>query len=237
MHEVSRLELPDTPDFRFELHGLCRCGRRLEYDRSACQRCRERTDRKAAWKDRCRTWPILLDALNSELGIGRQFCRNDQLPKLTDPGLAERLEKHPLPAGAIMACGPVGTHKTHLLAARTVDAAFRGWSARLLPWQMFSLEVRDTYKQSATETEKDVLLRYSDLDYLAIDDLGIGVIKAAGKESEASRLLVWQLLNHRYERNLTTDIASNWAPEELSRRFDDRIGRRIAELCTTYVMR
>jgi len=176
-----------------------------------------------------------LDAAEA-IGVFQAFCRGGEPPSLDDEGLADRIALRPLPEGGLMAVGPVGTHKSHLLAARTIDAARRGWRARFLNWAQFCLEVRDTYKTSATETELDVLNRYADLDFLAIDDLGVGATRQGGKESEASRMLAYMLLDRRYAMGRVTDVSSNSTLGELKQRFDSRIARRLESLCTVYPM-
>lgn len=214
-----------------------KCGRWTEINPfgkpSICEACKIRQNRRELWANASTIGRL---ELAQSIGVGLVFCRNDRLPSLNDLGLKERIAKNPLPKGGIIAVGSVGSHKSHLLAARTINAACRGWSARYLNWGRFCLEVRDTYKPSATETELDVLNRYVTLDYLAIDDLGVGKLQASGSESEASRLLCYELLNDRYERSLITDVSSNATPNELADRFDDRISRRLMELCTAYPM-
>lgn len=216
----------------------CRgCRRRIDPDSWSkvrlCERCEAQARRRQRWAN---ADPDRLIELAESIGVGRVFCRGGQLPTFDDPGLRERLAAHPLPQGGIIAVGPVGSHKSHLLAGRTIDAAGRGWSARFLSWTRFALEVRDTYKASATETELDVLERYAGLDYLALDDLGVGSVRTDGRESEAARLLAYTLLDARYAACRVTDVSSNATPSELTERFDARIGRRLAELCSTYPM-
>ena len=105
----------------------------------------------------------------------------------------------------------------------------------LLKWTRFCLEVRDTYKPAAKNSELDMLLKYSKIDYLAIDDFGIGA--RTDRESVAALRLAFDLLDARYEKTgCTTDISTNWQPDELRQKFDDRIVRRIGEMTTVYVM-
>lgn len=160
--------------------------------------------------------------------------RDDKPPTLDDDGIRERLEANPLPSGGVLIFGPTGTHKTHLACARAIDAARRGYSAIVVPWQRFCLEVRDTYKPTTRESEQDVLERYSRLDYLAIDDIGVGRVNET--ETAASLRLAHALLDERYIHCRTTDVTTNWRPGELSQRFDERIARRLDELCAPYAM-
>ena len=165
----------------------------------------------------------------------RRFCPEGVLPTLDDPGLKERLADRPLPSGGVLAVGPNGSHKTHLLAARACDAARRGFSACLVSSAEIVLEVRASYSPASSVNEQEIMRRYAGVEYLALDDLGVGKL-VDGRESEASRILFYVLLDQRYSHGLVTDISTNCLPEELEQRFDERIARRIAEMCTTYPM-
>lgn len=196
-----------------------------------CSKCYNRRTAAAAWVG------IEGEALErqcADLGVTRQFIRNGAAPSLEDSGIAERLAKHPLPTGGLFVTGPVGTHKTHLLCARAVDAAKRGYRAHVLNWTRFTLMVRATYAAGAADTELDILDRYAGYDLLCIDDLGIG--RGGSQESEAALRLGYLLLDSRYGSRQTTDVASNFTPKELETRFDERIARRIAEITTPYAM-
>jgi hypothetical protein len=211
-----------------------RCGRRLPWwmlARRPCEKCLDRERRACLWAGLA--GPELLDAAE-RIGVGRLFCRNEQLPSYADVGLADQLTDRPMPKGGLLIVGPIGAHKTHLLCARTIDAARRGWTARLIKWAGFLQEVRTTYSQYATRTELDVVRFYAGLDYLGIDDLGVG--RAGGVESELSFRLAFDLLDSRYETGRTTDVTSNCLPDELGERFDARILRRVLELCVPYPM-
>lgn len=197
-----------------------------------CQRCIDRGRMRESWRQSGSAQRV---AWVGQFGVGELFCRGGQVPTLDDDGLAERIETNPLPKGGLLISGVAGAHKTHLACARVVCAISRGYSAALVKWADFALQVRDTYKPAARESERDVLMRYAELDHLCIDDIGIGRGDAA--ESDHAIRLAYLLLDRRYDTCKTTDITTNLTPDELHSRFDDRIARRIGELCTTYVMK
>ena len=228
---------PDPPIEECADCGLDRsyCGRHVppgEVDHIwLCNRCYDRRLRYAKWAT---TDENELAELCGRLGIQRTFVRNGTAPSLEDPGLAERIEKNPLPTGGLYVTGAIGTHKTHLLCARAVDAAKRGYTAYVLNWTRFTLEIRATYQPGAANTELDLLDHYAAFDLLCIDDMGIG--RGTSPESEAALRLGYLLLDSRYGSKQTTDVASNLTPRELETRFDERIARRIAEITTPYAM-
>ncbi len=169
------------------------------------------------------------------IGVHDRFFRNGKPPAFADDGLAEILRARPMPRGGLLAIGPIGSHKTHLLAARCVDASRRGFTARLVKWTDFTLMVRDTYRDGADQTERDIVDQFVGLDYLGLDDIGIG---REGTESESSLRLAFEVFDGRYERGCmcVTDVASNMTPQEITARFDERIGRRIGEMTAVYPM-
>ncbi len=189
--------------------------------------CYARASRRATWARASDAEQIDMAAA---IGVERGFCHHGRPPQFDDDGLHERLAVRPLPGGGIYLCGPVGSHKTHLAAARTIDAARRGFTARMVGFRRFCLEVRATYAPTAIETELDILTRYAALDYLAIDDLGAGAPKQAAID------LCYDLLNDRYAAGRITDATSNLTKAELGETFDARIARRAEHLCATYVM-
>lgn len=193
--------------------------------------CRGRRLRAEAWAKA--QGQDLMD-LCEAIGVHERFRRGGKPPEYTDRGLAEWIAGHPLPRGGLLIVGPIGSHKTHLLAARTVDAARRGFTSRLLKWSRFCLEVRASYQAASHETEADVLNRYVGFDYLGIDDLAIG--RDEKPETDAAVRLAYALFDARYETCRVTDLTTNCLPDELAGRFDERIGRRIRELTTAYPM-
>lgn len=168
------------------------------------------------------------------IGVGKLFVRNGRPPEFDDDGLRERLAAIQVPSGGLLIVGPVGSHKTHLVCARAVRAAYRGYDARVVTWPTVLREVRHTFRHDARETELDVVNRYADLDYLAIDEIGMG--RDGREESEFALGIAYALIDTRYERKLITDFTCNLRPEELAERFDERIARRINEMTVVYPM-
>ncbi len=188
----------------------------------------------------CEKYPCRWDRLSLKqktnklfcAGVGKLFVQNGQVPSIrTFPEKANELT-----GGSLYICGDYGTKKTWALAALVSDSLSQGIMAHMVNWQWLQLEVRDTYKSAATETEKDVLMRYAATVVLCIDDLGAGK-EIAGKETEAARVLLYALLDWRYARGLVTHISSNLSPDELASRYDKRIARRIREMCKVVVLK
>ncbi len=166
------------------------------------------------------------------IGVGKFYIRNDQLPSCNTFIEPSKLHTH----GSAFICGPTGTGKTWALCCIACDALASGYTVRLVNWQWLQLEIRDTYKPAATETELTVLKRYTAPDILCLDDLGAGK-EIEGRESEAARVLLYTLIDYRYNNCLRTYISSNLNPFELAERYDERIARRINEMCKIVVLK
>ena len=196
-----------------------------------CDPCSHRVYSAKRWSN---ADPVDMPRMCEAIGVPARFCRNGVPPSLDDPGIAERLAERTMPAGGLYITGPIGSHKTHLACARAVDAARRGHTVRLINWSMFCLDVRDTYKASATRSEQDILDQYAGLDFLVVDDVGVGRLDRA--ETDAAVRLAYVLFDQRYNNCKATDVTTNLTPGELSGRFDERIARRLDEMCGVYVM-
>ena len=202
------------------------------YKAGLCKTCELRAWQVERWK-RLAGQPLL--EATWALGVGPRFCKDAQPPGFGDDGLKGRLEQCALPSGGLWVIGPVGSHKTHLLSARVVDAARRGYSAHLVSWSWFALEVRDTYKASAQQSEADIIRHYLKYDLLCIDDFGISTGEKS--ESDAAIRLAYELFDERYKAaDRITDISGNLTPPEMEIAFGPRIVRRLQEMTTVYPM-
>ncbi len=158
-------------------------------------------------------------------GVGEKFIRNNELPsKITfTPAMLSSSSSYYL-------VGVVGAGKTWALCALVCDALADGRKALMINWHTLQVRIRSTYQKGATETEYDLLKYYGKLEVLCIDDLG------ATKTSESERTLLYAVLDARYSANAVTHISSNMTLEQLTARYDKRIGRRIEEMCRVCVL-
>jgi len=173
-----------------------------------------------------------LGELLTGIGVGAGFCRDGAPPNFTDPGLSQQLERFPHIRGGVFVYGPVRTHKSHFLAARCVDAARRGFSARFVGWGELAREVRSTYATGSRHTEDEIVRRLIAVDYLALDDFGLG--EPDGRESDFRRELAFSIIDGRYRagRSCVTDFSSNLKPDLIAQHFGERVAWRVFELAT-----
>jgi len=103
--------------------------------------------------------------------------------------------------------GPVGTGKTHALAALLIAAQGRFIAGRLVTISALLESLRATF--GGRETEQQWLALYASVPLLGIDDLD----KLRATEWSASAL--FSVVNRRYERELPILITSNASPDQL----------------------
>jgi DNA replication protein DnaC len=177
--------------------------------------------RMAAWSQMTKEQRI---KMASSQGVGPYFNRNG-LTSLKD-----------LPCEGIewdkssYICGPVGTGKTWALSCIVCDSLSQGRTARLISWAWFRMEVRDSYRDGSDTTEKQLLKSCVSVDVLCLDDLG------TGKESQAATDLVYLIIDKRYANGSITHISSNFVPDKIAETTDDRVARRILEMCKVTVL-
>lgn len=105
--------------------------------------------------------------------------------------------------------GPVGTGKTHLLAASVNALRERGVPAVFTTTDNMLARVKDTFDAEGSSLSKRVVEIYAEVPYLAIDDLGKGYFTAWALET------LWAIVNARYEHGLPCGISSNSKPAEV----------------------
>lgn len=120
-------------------------------------------------------------------------------------------------------CGGVGTGKTHLAigAVRQITAAgFTALYAVLL--DTFRL-IKDTYRKDSAVTETVAMARLISPDLLVLDEIGV----QHGTDTE--RMLMFSILNARYNQMKPTMLISNLAREPLEAYLGERAFDRMRE--------
>lgn len=121
----------------------------------------------------------------------------------------------------LLLVGKTGTGKTHLSSAIAKTVIEKGYSVLYDSTQnILSAFETDKFRTGygAYEPKSD---KYFDTDLLILDDLG------AEFSSQFTVSCLYNLLNTRQNRGLSTVISTNLSPEELSRKYEDRIFSRL----------
>jgi len=119
--------------------------------------------------------------------------------------------------------GPVGTGKTHAMAALIRHYVYGGYECERINFDDFCVEVRSTMSPAATKTEWQMIEPLKDVDKLFIDDLGL----RSKQETDFAYVTLYSILNKRQERRLPTFISSNKSIERLGQSFDARVASRL----------
>jgi DNA replication protein DnaC len=132
----------------------------------------------------------------------------------------------------ILACGPTGTGKSHLLNALAFEALRRGHSVQFKPVHRL---LADLNAARADGTFPRRFVRLCSVDLLVLDDFGLRPLSAQATED------LYEIVRERYERKAIA-ITSNRAFEEWPGVFGDGLVAsaaldRLTHHCHTLVIR
>jgi len=126
--------------------------------------------------------------------------------------------------------GAPGVGKTYAMAALARHYISEGFAAARTGYELLCLQLRDTFKSKARETELSVIKPLLSADKLFIED--IGTTKSEGNiESDFSVRTLLVLLDWRLENCLATYLTTNRPVEELAKTFDERVASRLLQAC------
>jgi DNA replication protein DnaC len=119
--------------------------------------------------------------------------------------------------------GRPGTGKSHLAAAVATHAMRSGRSAIFTTVTRLIRRIRGTYNRGSAETESQAVEVFTSPDLLILDEIGV----QRGTDDE--KMLLFDVLNDRYENRCSTVLLSNLPTKELRRYLGDRVFDRLKE--------
>ncbi len=123
----------------------------------------------------------------------------------------------------LILCGGVGTGKTHLAISAMHSVLAQGYSARFAVLLDAMRSIKETYRKDSAATESAAIARFTGPDLLVLDEIG------SQYGSDAEKMLLFDIMNERYNRMRPTILISNLAKPRLTEYLGDRVVDRMRE--------
>lgn len=136
---------------------------------------------------------------------------------------AKNFEQQLSSGGSLIFSGKPGTGKTHLAAAIANAVCQQGRTALFLSVLRAVRMVKDTWNKGSDETENRVYRGLIEPDLLILDEVGVQF------GSETEKLIIFEILNGRYEQIRPSILISNLLRDEISEFLGERIIDRLRE--------
>lgn len=106
---------------------------------------------------------------------------------------------------SLVLTGKTGTGKTHLANAIANQVIESGREVLYITVRELVGQVKETWRKSAEQTERTVIKNFVDVDLLLLDEVGVQF------DTDAERMIMFDVINGRYENVKPTIVISNLA--------------------------
>lgn len=199
-----------------------------------CQKC---VDEKEAWNQENERLEKeaekrrIISGLMRRSGIPKRFeTRTLASYKAESSGqkralkIAQRMaESNPDDGLSLVFCGKPGTGKTHLACGVALEWINSGRPAIFSTVLAAIRSIKATYNRNSETTEDAAIRVLTDVDLLVMDEIGVQL----GTEHE--KMLVFEIINERYQNMRPTILISNLTQSELTEYLGDRVMDRFRE--------
>ena len=156
-----------------------------------------------------------LDWYKNDPGVYKKMCSNFEAAKQ----YAEDFSKN---GGNLLIIGSTGTGKTHITTSIAKVVISKGHSVIYDSAENIVSDFEADKFKSGYSQKESVSDKYLECDLLIIDDLGTEF------QSQFSSVCLYNLINTRQNKGLSTIISTNLDSKKLAERYDGRIYTRIA---------
>ena len=137
---------------------------------------------------------------------------------------ADRWQDRKASGGGLILCGKPGTGKNHLACAIINQVIEQHQDSALLTTALRIVrKIKSTWNKDSDESEADAIHFYINKELLVIDEIGVQF----GSESE--KIILFEIINGRYEEMKPTILISNLSENELSDYTGERVVDRMRE--------
>lgn len=119
--------------------------------------------------------------------------------------------------------GNVGSGKTHLASGIAHEVIAQGYQALFSTVLGAVRTIKDTYRRDSTKTESEAILELVKPDLLVLDEVGVQF------GTDAEKLILFEIINGRYEHMKPTILLSNLNIEGLGEYLGERVMDRLRE--------
>lgn len=119
--------------------------------------------------------------------------------------------------------GLPGTGKTHLAVGIGMEVMDRGGAVLFTTVMRAMLRVKDTWRRNSSESESDATAALVFPDLLILDEVGVQF------GSDTEKLILFNILNERYEKRRPTILMSNLPIDEVAAYLGARVFDRLRE--------
>ena len=141
---------------------------------------------------------------------------------------AQNFDEHCKNGQGLNFVGGVGTGKTHLAVGIALEAIKQGYTPLFISVFGAIRHIKDAWRRDSDRSETEALNDLITPDLLILDEVGVQF------SSDTERLIIFDVLNRRYEDLRPTIIISNLMMDEISKVIGERVVDRLRECNKAY---
>lgn len=159
----------------------------------------------------------------SDRTLGTFKVENDGQRKALEVAKAYAKDFTPTSGQSLILCGGVGAGKTHIAVGIAQELIARPHVCVFTSVVGAIRTVKQTYSKNSEITEQEAINNLIEPDLLILDEVGVQF------GSDAEKLILFEIINGRYENRKSTIVISNLAMKGLEEYLGERVLDRLRE--------